>query len=264
MILDDIIEHKRSELKRSVQLHTLTEIEKEIKKLPPPRDFYGLMSEDEDLKIISEIKKRSPSKGTICRDFDPVKIAMSYKSNGAFALSVLTDERFFGGRLDYLQSIRERTDLPLLRKDFTIDPYHVYEARLYGADVILLIASLLELSQITELLDVTHQLGMSAVVEVHDREELTKKAIKAESRIIGINNRDLKTFEVNTGTTEDLIKYVPDNVHVISESGINDPYQVRDLMRLGISTFLIGETFMSSSSPGNRLGEFIHNVRAGI
>lgn len=264
MILDDIIEHKKSELKHSVQLHTLTEVEKEIKKLSPPRDFYSLTSEGKDLKIISEIKKRSPSKGTICHDFNPVKIAMSYQYNGAFAISVLTDERFFGGKLDYLQSIRKKIDLPLLRKDFTIDPYHIYEARLYGADVILLIASLLELSQIIELLDITHQLGMSAIVEVHDREELIEKAIKAESRIIGINNRDLKTFEVNISTTENLIKYVPDNIHVISESGINNPSQVRNLMKFGISTFLIGETFMNSPSPGNKLGEFIHNVRAEI
>ncbi len=264
MILDEIIEHKRSELKRSMTLRTLTEIDREIKTSPPPRDFYGLMSEGESLKIISEVKKGSPSRGTLCHDFDPVKIAASYERNGAFAISVLTDERFFGGNLSYLQNIRKNVDLPLLRKDFTIDPYQIHEARLYGADIILLIASVLELSQITELLDVAHELGMSAIVEVHNREELTEKALKAESRVIGMNNRDLKTFKVDISTTENLIKYVPDNIHVISESGISEPAQVRKLMKLGISTFLIGEAFMNSSDPGDKLGEFIRNVRAEI
>ncbi|MGI9554008.1 MAG: indole-3-glycerol phosphate synthase TrpC [Thermodesulfobacteriota bacterium] len=263
MILDDIIEHKKSELIQSINLKPLREIEEEIKEISQPKDFYNLATNHKGLKIISEVKKASPSKGLICKDFDPVRIAKSYRDNGAFAISVLTDKKFFDGQLGYLSGIRKEVDIPLLRKDFTIDPYQIYEARLYGADIILLIASVLEMSQITEYLDVTHSLGMNAIVEVHNKNEL-EKAVGAGSRIVGINNRDLKTFEVSLSTTEDLIELIPDHIHVISESGISDPNDIRNLIRLGISTFLIGETFMSSTDPGSKLGAFIKSVEEEI
>ena len=263
MILNEIIEHKKSELRQSIELKPLREIEEKIKKITYPKDFYKLATKYKGLKIISEIKKASPSKGVICKDFDPVRIAESYKDSGAFAISVLTDKKFFGGELDYLYDIKRRVDIPLLRKDFTIDPYQIYEARLYGADIILLIASVLELSQIIEFLDITHTLRMNAIVEVHDKNEL-EKAINAGSKIIGINNRDLKTFKVSLSTTENLIEHIPDHIHVISESGISDPLHVIRLIKLGISTFLIGEAFMSSPDPGGRLGEFINQVNSEI
>ncbi|MGI9534464.1 MAG: indole-3-glycerol phosphate synthase TrpC [Thermodesulfobacteriota bacterium] len=260
MILDDIIEHKKSELLQTIKLKPIREIEEEIKEISHPKDFYRLAANFDGLKIISEVKKASPSKGLICKDFDPVKIAKSYENNGAFAISVLTDKKFFDGQLDYLSGIRKEVDIPLLRKDFTIDPYQIYEARLYGADIILLIASVLEISQITEYLDISHSLGMNAIVEVHNKIELDM-AIGAGSRIIGINNRDLKTFEVSLSTTENLIEFIPDHIHVISESGISDPLDIRKLIKLGISTFLIGETFMSSTDPGGKLGEFIKSIK---
>ncbi len=262
MIIDDIIEYKKSELKNSIEIKPLREIEEEIKKVSPPKDFYDLMSKNRGLKIIPEVKKSSPSKGMLCRNFDPVKIAKSYDDNGAFAISVLTDKKFFDGDLKYLYNIRKEINLPLLRKDFTIDAYQIYEARLHGADIILLIASVLDLSQIIEFLSITHTLGMSAIVEVHDKNELIEKAIRAESRIIGINNRDLKTFQVNLSTTEDLIEYVPHNTQVISESGIGKPLHVKRLMELGINSFLIGETFMNSPYPGDKLREFISEIKA--
>ena len=263
MILDEIIENKKSELKQSEELKPLGEVEKEIKRIPVPKDFYSLAKNYDGIKIISEIKKASPSRGLICKDFDPVRIAKSYRDNGAFAISVLTDKKFFDGDLLYLSDIRKELDIPLLRKDFTIDPYQIYEARLYGADIVLLIASVLELKQITEYLAITHSLGMNAIVEVHDKDELDK-AIRAGSRIIGINNRDLKTFKVNLSTTEELVEYIPEDKLVISESGISDPQHIRKLVNLGISTFLIGETFMSSPDPGSRLGEFIYQVKAEV
>ena len=263
MILDEIVEHKKSELKQSIMLKPLREIEEDIKELPEPKDFYGLARNYKGLKIISEVKKASPSKGVICKDFDPVKIAKSYEDNGAFAISVLTDRKFFDGQLEYLSAIKKVVDIPLLRKDFTIDPYQIFEARLYGADIVLLIVSVLDTTQLKEYLEITDSLGMSAIVEVHDTNEL-EKAIGAGSSIIGINNRNLKTFEVDLSTTEKLIEYIPGHIHVVSESGINDPADIRRLGSLGISTFLIGESFMGSSDPGGRLGEFIDQVKAEV
>jgi len=263
MILDEIIEYKKTELNESKELRPLSEIEEEIKEIPHPLDFYGLATRHKGLKIICEVKKASPSKGIICEDFDPTRIARSYRDNGAFAISVLTDQKFFQGHLDYLSAIRKEVDIPLLRKDFTIDPYQIYEACLYGADIILLIASVLEKSQLEEYLAITDSIGMNAIVEVHDKNEL-QDAIAAGSRIIGINNRNLKTFDVNLSTTEDLIGYIPDHIHVISESGINEPADIRRLSKLGINTFLIGETFMGSTDPGGRLGEFINRVEAEV
>ena len=259
MILDDIIEHKKIELESSIQSMPLKEIEQQLSQLPGSKDFYLLATQSNDIKIIAEVKKASPSKGVIARDFDPVRIAKSYEDNGAFAISVLTDSKFFDGKLEYLSEIRESVQLPLLRKDFTIDPYHIFEARLYGADLVLLIVAVLDLTRISEYLDITHSLGMNAIVEVHDSGELDT-ALKAGSKIIGINNRDLKTFEVDIKTTENLYEQIPPDVVVISESGISDPADIKRLSDLGISTFLIGERFMSSSDPGEMLGQFISQL----
>ena len=259
MILDDIIEHKKIELQSSIQSLPLKEIEQQLSQLPDSKDFYKLATQSSGIKIIAEVKKASPSKGIIAREFDPVRIAKSYEDNGAFAISVLTDSKFFEGKLEYLSEIREAVQLPLLRKDFTIDPYHIFEARLYGADLVLLIVAVLDLTRIREYLDVTHSLGMNAVVEVHDSEELDT-ALEAGSKIIGINNRDLKTFEVDIKTTEDLYAQIPPDVVVISESGISNTADIKRLSDLGISTFLIGEHFMSSPDPGEMLGQFISRL----
>lgn len=261
MILDDIVEHKKIELKEAVKNLPPAELKNRLEGLPEPIDFYSRAVSDSSVKVISEIKKASPSKGVIRDDFDPVKIAASYESNGASAISVLTDEKFFQGSLDYLAQVRKKVSIPLLRKDFTIDPYQIYEARLYGADIVLLIAAILEKETIKEFLDIVDQLNMNAIVEIHNHEEL-EKVIDTGCRIIGINNRDLRTFEVDLDTTANLKKFIPEDMLVISESGISNPDDIGSLRRLGVNTFLIGESFMKADDPGAELSKYINRVES--
>ena len=256
MILDAIIENKKIEVEKSKGLLPLESLISGIGKAQPPRDFYKAIDHGGELRIIAEVKKASPSKGVLRDDFDPVKIALSYANAGASALSVLTDEKFFSGSLSYLREIREAVDIPLLRKDFIIDPYQVYEARLYGADAVLLIVSALGQDVLRELLRLTHSLGMNAVVEVHDDNELAR-ALDAESRIIGINNRDLRTFEVDLGVSVRLSRKVPDGVLAIAESGIASGGDIKKLRNKGVHAFLIGETFMKAPDPGVELKNLI-------
>ena len=211
MILDDIIENKRYELEKAKNNFPFNKLISELKDKPKPKDFFKLATNSSGLKIIAEVKKASPSKGIISKNFNHIEIAKKYEEYGAFAISVLTDEKFFQGKLEYLSDIRKIIDIPLLRKDFTIDPYQIYEAKYYGADIVLLIASVLETTQIKEFLDITHSLDMNAIVEVHNIEEL-EKALEAESKIIGINNRDLKTFDVSLSVTEELSKVIPEGI----------------------------------------------------
>ena len=227
MILDDIVEYKKGELQKSIELLPLTELQNRLNDQKPPLDFYTSANADSYPKVISEIKKASPSRGVICENFEPVKIAKSYEANGAAAISVLTDEKFFQGSLDYLSRIREAVNIPLLRKDFTIDPYQIFEARAYGADIVLLIAAILEKEMIKEYLEVVGSLKMNAIVEIHNHEEL-EKVIDTGCKIIGINNRNLKTFEVDLSTTVEMIKYIPEDILVISESGISNPGDIKD------------------------------------
>jgi len=259
MILDDIVEYKKGELKKSSELIPLVELQLKLRNMQSPLDFYSTAIADSSLKVISEIKKASPSKGIICENFDPVKIAKSYEVNGASAISVLTDENFFQGSIDYLSQIRTVVNIPLLRKDFTIDPYQIYEARAHGADIVLLIAAILEKDQIKEYLEIVDSLNMNAIVEIHNHEELDK-VIDTGCKIIGINNRNLKTFEVDLSTTVELIKYIPEDILVISESGISDPDDIRMLRKLGVNTFLIGESFMKSDDPGVTLQKYISQI----
>lgn len=259
MILDDIVEHKRVELELSQKSRSLSDLKSLLRKQDPPRDFYGLATQTDDIKIIAEVKKASPSKGEISKDFDPVKIAKSYERGGAFAISVLTDERFFMGSLEYLSQVRANVSVPVLRKDFTIDPYQIYEARYYGADIILLIVSILDTESIRSFRELAEELGMCAIVEVHDESEL-EKALEAESRIIGINNRDLKTFDVNINTSERLVAKIPGEILVISESGISKPEYISRLRKRGISTFLIGESLMIQDDPGRALKDLVDSV----
>ena len=262
MILDDIVEHKKEELKRASRKLPLSELKNRLKGLPAPLNFYTIASRDNSLKVISEVKKASPSRGIICSDFDPVRIAKSYEAAGAAAISVLTDEKYFQGKLDYLSEIRKAVNVPLLRKDFTIDPYQIYEARMYGADIVLLIVAILDKPRIVEYLDIINSLGLSAIVEVHNAEELSI-ALDAGSSIIGINNRDLRNFEVSLDTTVELIKFIPKDTVVISESGISNPEDIRMLRKLGVNTFLIGESFMKSPDPGSKLKEYISQIEKG-
>ena len=259
MILDDIVEYKKGELKNTRELIPLVELQHKLKDMQSPLDFYSIAIADSSPKIISEIKKASPSKGIICENFDPIKIAKSYEVNGASAISILTDEKFFQGSLDYLSQIRTVVNIPLLRKDFTIDPYQIYEARAHGADIVLLIAAILDKDQIKEYLEIVDSLNMNAIVEIHNHEELDK-VIDTGCKIIGINNRNLKTFEVDLSTTVELIKYIPEDILVISESGISDLDDIRMLRKLGVNTFLIGESFMKSGDPGGTLQKYISQI----
>ncbi|MGQ0794151.1 MAG: indole-3-glycerol phosphate synthase TrpC [Deltaproteobacteria bacterium] len=257
MILDKIIAHKKIEVERAKLSLPLREIIARAADSPPTLDFQAaLQSPDGAAKVIAEIKRASPSKGIIREDFDPVRIARSYAAAGASAISVLTDEEFFGGRLEYLRAVREAVRAPLLRKDFTVDAYQIYEGRLFGADAILLIASALETSQIAEFIDIAESLGMSAIVEVHNEAEL-EKALSAPSRIIGINNRDLKTFSVSLDVSARLRKLIPESKLVIAESGIRSAGDIEALKNAGIWAFLIGETFMRAEDPGAALSDLL-------
>ncbi|MEJ2478829.1 MAG: indole-3-glycerol phosphate synthase TrpC [Acidihalobacter sp.] len=202
--------------------------------------------------VIAEVKRASPSKGLIRPDFDPPAIARSYAAGGASCLSVLTDRDFFQGSEEFLVSARGACELPVLRKDFTVDPYQVYEARAIGADCILLIAAALDDARLTELLDLAHELGMDALIEVHDAAEL-RRALALPARLVGINNRNLRTFETRLETTLDLLAEMPADRRVVTESGIHTPQDVARLRDAGVQAFLVGEAFMRAPDPGAAL-----------
>ena len=206
--------------------------------------------------IIAEIKRASPSKGLIRADCDPVWIAKNYAAHGAAAISVLTEERFFQGSLQDLEQVRAAVDLPLLRKDFILDPYQIVEAKSYGADAVLLIAALLEPGAIRELREVAEALSLDALVEVHTRNEL-EAAVIAGAHVIGINNRDLSTFEVSLSTTEQLASLAPPNALVVCESGIDSLDAIRRAEKVGVHVFLIGESLMRAADPGARLSKLL-------
>ncbi len=209
-------------------------------------------------RIIAEVKKASPSKGLIRADFDPVAIAREYEAHGASAISVLTEERFFQGSLDDLAEIRGAVQAPLLRKDFTLDPYQLIEAKSYGADAVLLIAAMLEASLMRELGAQARALGLDVLVEVHTEQELAA-ARDAGAQVIGINNRDLKTFAVDLAVTERLAPLLPPDIPAICESGIDSLEQIRRVEKCGIHVFLIGESLMRAPAPGEKLKELLED-----
>jgi indole-3-glycerol phosphate synthase len=204
--------------------------------------------------VIAEIKKASPSKGVLRAEFIPADIAQSYAEFGAACLSVLTDKQFFQGSVDFLKQARASCDLPVLRKDFLIDPYQVYEARVMGADAILLIAACLDDAQMADLEAVARSLDMAVLVEVHDRAEL-QRALKLKTRLVGINNRNLQTFEVSLQTTLDLLPDVPADRLLVTESGIQTPQDVQRLRDAHVNAFLVGEAFMRAEDPGQALAQ---------
>lgn len=248
-ILDEIIENKLIEVEQSEKELPLEQLIEKLGQAPPVRDFYKALKPEGNLRIIAEIKRASPSKGIISKNFDPVLIAKGYAQAGASALSVLTDEKYFKGSLSYLRQIRETVDTPLLRKDFIMKPYQVYEARLYGADALLLIVSALDQNALKDLLELTQSLGMNALIEVHDEDEM-ERAVSAGARIIGINNRDLKTFTVDLGVSKRLSKNAPEGSIIVAESGIKTEDDISELRSQGVHVFLIGETFMKTDDPG--------------
>ena len=208
--------------------------------------------------VIAEVKKASPSKGVIREDFQPAQIATSYQNGGATCLSVLTDIDFFQGCDEYLQQARSACDLPVLRKDFTVDSYQVVEARAIGADAVLLIAAALDDAQMHELAHTAAEVGMDVLVEVHDRAEL-ERALELSTPLIGINNRDLHTFEMRLETTLDLLPYIPGDRVVVTESGIHTPESVALMRENNVNAFLVGEAFMRAPEPGEKLRELFFN-----
>jgi indole-3-glycerol phosphate synthase/phosphoribosylanthranilate isomerase/anthranilate synthase/indole-3-glycerol phosphate synthase/phosphoribosylanthranilate isomerase len=245
-ILNEIFTHKRGELAKRKAQHPLAAIQAEAARAVPPRDFVtGLHSSRARPALIAEVKRASPSRGLLVPNFDPPRIAETYQQNGAAAISVLTDEHFFQGHLDYLRAIREKVDLPLLRKDFIFDPYQVYEARAAGADAILLIVAMLDDKELRTLYNLTDDLNMTSLVEVHDEADL-RRAMTLQPRLIGINNRDLKTFTVDLGTTEKLKPFVPPGTALVAESGIHTTQDVDRLTQLGVDAILVGESLVTA------------------
>jgi len=257
MILEKIIEAKRDEVAHLRRIRPLQVLKHAIVDLPSPRNFSEAIR-GRQCAIIAEIKRRSPSKGTLREDFDPARIALIYEENGAAAVSVLTDRAFFGGDDTHLADINRSVSLPLLRKDFIIDLYQIYETRYLKADAILLIAGILEKEQLKEYSGLAESLGLSVLCEVHTEREL-EKALACEARIIGINNRDLTTFSVDLNTSITLAASIPADRIIVSESGIRFRSDIEKLMYAGINAFLIGETLMTSADMGGKLQEFLGN-----
>lgn len=258
MILDQIVADKLLEIEARKRDLPLDELRKIALKQPQPLDFASALR-GERVQLIAEVKKASPSRGIIRSDFNPVEIALIYAGNGASAISVLTDSKYFMGSLDYLKDIGDKLGdkrLPLLRKDFILDPYQVYESRAYGADAILLIVAILTPEKVKALMGLSHQLGMNCLVEVHNEAEL-KIALDSGARVIGINNRDLNTFEVDLTTTERLRPLIPKDRIVVSESGIEDRSDIEELSNWGVDAVLIGECLMSAPDIAARMKEFL-------
>jgi len=251
-ILNKILAVKQEEIIAANRIKPLAELKSEVAAVAPARDFLSAIRRRVSVKqpaIIAEIKKASPSKGVLREDFLPAEIAASYAQHGAACLSVLTDQQFFQGSADYLREARAACDLPVLRKDFIVDPYQVYEARAMGADCILLIAAALQQQAMVELEALANQLGMAVLVEVHDAGEL-QRALQLTTPLLGINNRNLRTFETTLSTTIDLLADIPAERIVISESGILTSSDVLQLRQHNVHGFLIGEAFMRASDPG--------------
>jgi indole-3-glycerol phosphate synthase len=254
-ILNKILATKRDEVATSKGIVSLEQLQKQAEAQPEPRDFVGAIHAKvvaNKPAVIAEIKKASPSKGIIRADFNPAEIAKSYEKGGAACLSVLTDVDYFQGSAEYLKQARAACKLPVLRKDFMIDSYQVFEARAMGADCILLIVAALELKQMRALEQLAHELGMAVLVEVHNADEL-ELALQLDTPLVGINNRNLRTFDVTLQTTLDLLKVLPEDRFVVTESGIFTPEDVKLMQDHDVHAFLVGEAFMRQSEPGVEL-----------
>ena len=258
MILDKIIEEKKREIEAARAEVSLDElIKKSADFISQVRGFKEAVSQTGKINLVAEIKKASPSKGVLREDFQPVKIAQEYETSGACALSVLTDKKFFQGDIAYLKNVREAVNLPILRKDFIIDKYQIYESVCAGADSVLLIVQLLAEEQLKDFIQACAQLNLDALCEVHSQEDLDK-ALSVDCEIIGINNRNLDTFEEDLQVTARLIKRVPKGKIVISESAIKTAEDVKYLQGLGVNAVLIGETFMRSKDIAAKVKELLY------
>ncbi len=256
-ILKKILNRKREEIAERSKKTSINDLKKQITIAPGVRGFVDAIRNKIALSkpaVIAEIKKASPSKGLLRENFKPSEIATSYEAGGAACLSVLTDADFFQGSEEYLKQARTACKLPVIRKDFIIDPYQVYEARAMGADSILLIVSALNKHQLQELNDLAHHLGMDVLVEIHDQDEL-ECALQLNIPLLGINNRNLRTFETSLNTTLDLLDQIPDNRIVVTESGIHTSQDVQLMRDHNVNAFLVGEAFMRTENPGETLAK---------
>ena len=259
-ILKKIVAVKYEEIALASRKKSLALVRADAESRVLTRDFVGAMRQkmaNNQAAVIAEIKKASPSKGVLRADFIPADIAQSYAEHGAACLSVLTDTQFFQGSVDYLKQARASCDLPVLRKDFMVDPYQVYEARVMGADCILLIAACLDDAQMKDLEAIAGSLDMAVLVEVHDAEELNR-ALKLKTPLVGINNRNLRTFEVSLDTTLGMLKNVPTDRILVTESGILSTADVQKMRDAHVNAFLVGEAFMRAPDPGQALADLFH------
>ena len=254
-VLERIVVAKRAELAQAKAARPRRQLEGEARAAAPARDFVGAMRAriaSGRPAVIAEIKRASPSRGVLREDFDPGAIAQSYEAGGATCMSVLTDKQFFQGALEHLKEARAACNLPVLRKDFMLDPYQIFESRAAGADAILLIAASLDAATMRAFEALAHDLGMAVLVEAHDVAEL-EAALALRTPLIGINNRDLRTFETRLETTLGLLPRVPKDRIVVTESGILSPADVGRMRSAGVNAFLVGEAFMRSPDPGGAL-----------
>jgi len=258
MILSEIVEAKKQELERTTRERPLSQLKALASGNRAPLDFASALKGN-GTRLIAEVKRASPSKGLICPDLDPVQLASTYAANGAAAISVLTEERYFQGKLEYLSAIGktlQRQEVPLLRKDFIFDDYQIHESRAFGADALLLIAAILSRDQLNQLLLLSHAQGMQCLVEVHDENDLDK-ALVSGAHVIGINNRDLTTFDVDLNTTGRLRPLVPPDRVVVSESGIRNRDDVRTLGGWGVHCILVGEALVTAGDVATKMKEFM-------
>ena len=259
-ILKKIVAVKHEEIALASRMKSLQAVRADAESRVLTRDFVGAIQKkiaNQEAAVIAEIKKASPSKGVLRADFIPADIAQSYAEFGAACLSVLTDVQFFQGSSDYLKQARASCDLPVLRKDFMVDAYQIYESRAMGADCILLIAACLDDAQMKDLEDIARSLDMAVLVEVHDAEELSR-ALKLKTPLVGINNRNLRTFEVSLDATLGMLKDVPADRILVTESGILSTADVQKMREAHVNAFLVGEAFMRAADPGQALADLFH------
>jgi indole-3-glycerol phosphate synthase len=261
-VLDEILAYKVQETSTCKAVTPIEKLIEEIQSAPAPRDFIGALQKD-NVALIAEVKKASPSKGILIENFDPVAIATTYAENGAAAISVLTDEKFFQGNIRYLKRIHKAVDVPLLMKEFILDSYQIYEGRAAGADAALLIAAALADAQLAEFQQIIHDLGMTALVEVHNESEM-ERALKIGATLIGINNRDLKTFKEDLSISERLAKLVPSGVTLVAESAIRSPEDVKRMGNAGVHAILVGEGLVKAADMAAQVQLFSSQPRNNL
>lgn len=262
MFLDQIVTRTLGDLVQQKKDLPQEEVQRLAALMPPPRDLFQALRKEGQIQLIAEVKRASPSKGLLAPDLDPVKTARLYEANGAAAISVLTEPHFFLGSGEYLQAVKQHVSLPVLRKDFILDEYQVYQARAWGADAILLICAILDDLQLHRLLALSHQLGMRCLVEVHSREE-AERAVAAGAMIIGVNSRDLATFKMNPDLVRELRQELPDDRVIVAESGIHTAADARRLARYDVQAMLVGESLVVSNDIAGKIQSLLQGANAG-